>query len=100
MTNSAKYHRQRTTKTPPHLTIKSLRDALGLTIDQVIARVQEEVEGITLTRGHVSAIENGHRGASQQLLDAMCSAYGLPAGALVTDFMPRSRELKTGEDAA
>lgn len=79
----------RTRKTPPHIALGDLRAAVGLTLDQVIERLKQET-GREYTRGAISAIENGHRGASAQLLQALCAAYGLRTGAIVTDYQPRN----------
>ena len=76
---------------PPHVSLGELRAALGLTIDQVCARVAEEMPGEKPpTRGAISAIENGHRGVSAQMLTALTAAYGLRPGAITTDYEPRS----------
>ena len=88
----SKYEAQRPRRTPPHVSLASLRAATGLTIDQVITRIEQEFPEIRPTRGAISAIENGHRGASVQMLAALCAAYGLPDGAITTDYEPRARE--------
>lgn len=90
------YEPQRPRRTPPHVSLGDLRVAIGLTLDQVIERLRQET-GRSYTRGAISAIENGHRGASAQLLEALCSAYGLRAGAIRTDYEPRSQ---AGEEDA
>ena len=92
----------RKTVTPPHVRLRALRTAGGLTMDQVIDRVQEEFPGefVKLSRGTLSAIENGDRGASPAMLRALCFAYGLPDGAITTDYVPRKREVTVAEDAA
>lgn len=72
------------------MSLGDMRAAAGLTLDEVCERMTE-VTGKALTRGALSAIERGHRGASRQTLDALAFAYGLRAGAISTDYEPRSR---------
>lgn len=84
----SRYDRQRPKQTPPHASLRDIRNALGLTLDQVIERIQEET-GRSYTRGAISAIENGHRGASTQALADITLALGLREGALVTTYQPR-----------
>lgn len=85
----------RARRTPPHVSIGDLRNATGLTIDQFIERMKETT-GLVATRGSISAIENGQRGASKDLLRAIALTYGLKPDAVTTDYQPRSR----AEDAA
>ena len=91
-----KYDRQRQAKTPPHVSLRNLRKASGMTLDQVCAEVSR-ILGLPdeklMPRGTLSAIESGTRGASRPMLDALALAYGLDPGDLVTDFVPRNREL-------
>ena len=86
------YDNQRPSRTPPHVSLINLRAAVGITLDEVCRRIGEEFPELKPTRGAVSAIEHGHRGASVQMLAALCAAYGLPAGAITTDYEPRNRE--------
>lgn len=88
MTSKTKYERQRQPHTPPHVSLASLRNACGLTIDDVRNRVAEE-SGEAPSRGTISAIENGHRGVSASMLISLARAYGLPDDAIVTDYEPR-----------
>lgn len=82
---------QRDRRTPPHIALGDLRAVSGQTLEQVCAAVSESL-GKPFTRGALSAIENGHRGASQKVIEALEVAYGLRPGALVTDYQPRVRE--------
>lgn len=77
-------------RNPPHVSLKSLRKATGLTVEQVAAKVAD-VLGLDepLNRGTISAIETGKRGASRQMLDAIAAAYGLESGDITTDYEPR-----------
>lgn len=88
----SRYDNQRERRTPPHVSLSALRAAVGLTLDQVCERIHEENPHLSPTRGAISAIEHGHRGASVQMLAALCAAYGLPVGAITTDYFPRERE--------
>ena len=82
------YDAQRARRTPPHIALRDLRSISGKTLDQVCDGVAE-VTGKAFTRGALSAIENGHRGASAAILGALEVVYGLRPGALVTDYQPR-----------
>lgn len=84
-----RYASQRPTKTPPHLSIGIFRKALKLTLEDVADRV-EEITGDRPTKGALSAIENGHRGVSAELLEALEKAYDIPAGSISTDYEPRA----------
>lgn len=87
-------YRQRPLKTPPHATMRGLRKASNLTLDQVAAAVTEILGAKpAINRGTISAIESGLRGASVQMLDALAVAYGMEPGDLTTDYEPRSREV-------
>lgn len=85
------YTQQRERRTPPHISLGDLRAISGKTLEQVCEAAAESL-GKPFTRGALSAIENGHRGASKQVLAALEVAYGLRPGALVTDYEPRPRE--------
>lgn len=91
-----RYDQQRAKRTPPHIPLAALRAAVGLTLDQVCERITQEFPELSPTRGAISAIEHGHRGASVQMLEALCAAYGLPSGAITTDYLPREREVAIG----
>lgn len=83
-----RYEAQRPRRNPPHIPLGELRSAVGLTIDAVLVRLKEQT-GRTYTRGHISAIENGHRGASADLLVELAIAYGIRPGSIKTDYQPR-----------
>lgn len=70
------------------MSIKILRLAAGLTLDELADRMSEH--GDAPGRGTLSAIENGHRGASREFLEALEHAFGIPEGSITTDYMPRS----------
>lgn len=86
------YTKQRKAKTPPHVSLRALRRASGLTLEQVAEAVAEVLgEDTTVNRGTISAIESGLRGASVQMLAALEVAYGLEAGDITTTYEPRAR---------
>lgn len=74
------------------MSLGDLRSVSGKTLDQICDAVSE-VLGKPFTRGALSAIENGLRGASPATLAALEVAYGLRSGALVTDYEPRKRDV-------
>lgn len=88
------YSKQRKPKTPPHVSLRALRRASGLTLEQVAAAVSEVLgETVTVNRGTISAIESGLRGASTDMIAALEVAYGLEPGDLTTTYEPRARAL-------
>jgi transcriptional regulator with XRE-family HTH domain len=83
-----RYDRQRAAKTPPHVSLGMVRLVAGIKINDLIERIAENT-GKRYTVGAISAVENGHRGASIELLRALEGAYGLPEGAISTQYEPR-----------
>lgn len=81
------YAKQRAKTTPPHVSLRALRVALHLKQDEVCHRVQA-ITGKSFTTGALSAIENGHRGASPETLAALTQALGLADGDLVVNYEP------------
>lgn len=91
-----RYDRQRERRTPPHVSLQTFRLALKRIdpdghwdLDDICERI-EAIHGDRPARGTLSAIENGARGASAQLLAALEEAYKLPAGSITTDYAPRA----------
>lgn len=84
------YARHRAKVNPPHVSLADLRMACGLTLEQVCQRVNEAT-GANLTRGGLSGIENGHRGASADTIAGLEQAFGLKAGSMDTDYQPRNK---------
>lgn len=74
------------------MTLKLLRQSHGFTLDDVCERVHDQIPEVTLTRGALSAIESGTRGASDLMLTALARAFALPDDALMTDYEPRKRD--------
>lgn len=90
-----KYSNQRPRVPVPVVTTATLRKAKGLTIQAVCDHMFAE-HGIKTDRGTISAIENGHRGASARMLAAYADALGVPQVEIDTQYEPRRR----GEPAA
>lgn len=84
-----RYQNQRAKVAPPHIALGDLRAAIGLTLDEVCKRFAEAT-GRELTRGALSGIEHGHRGASNETLAGLEVAYGLRPGAITTTYQPRT----------
>lgn len=83
---------------PPFVALADLRGALGLTLDAVC----EQVRAITdqsFTRGALSAIELGHRGASPETLSALEVVLRIKPGRLRTGYWP-TRPRRKAEDPA
>lgn len=85
-----RYDKQRPKVTPPHMPIGDVRAAVGITLDQLADRIHE-TSGLKVTRASLSAIENGHRGASAELLTAIALAFGVRNEAVTTNYDPRAR---------
>ena len=97
--NRTKYDQQRRRVTPPHVPLVAVRNALGLKQVDVAAEVSR-ILGKSFTKGGLSAIENGHRGASAETLAAIEIALGLRDGDLVTDYTPTHSRRRADEVAA
>lgn len=87
---ASKRSEQRPAVAPPFVSLKALRKACHLTLEEVCARVADLTDQ-TLTRGALSAIENGHRGASRETLEALARAYDID----VADFEASHRLRKS-----
>lgn len=85
------YKPPREGKTPPHVPLRVLRAVAGLTLEEVAERVAQHFPEMTLSRGTLSAIESGGRGASPLMLRALEMAYDIPEGSLTTAYEPRGR---------
>jgi len=88
-----RYNQQRPLTTPPHVSLGDLRAAVGLTLDQLAEHIAETGHPKP-SRGHLSAIESGLRGPSNELLNALALAYGLRPGSVTTTYEPRDRKPK------
>lgn len=81
------------------LGIPALRMALGLTQADVCRKVAV-ILGQTFTVGALSAIEKGHRGASDATLRALEVAFGIPQHSLEVDYETSHERRKTEDPAA
>lgn len=90
-TQAARYANQRPTARIPVVTIATLRKAKGLTLQAVCDHINAEHNfPKEVVRGTISAIENGHRGASAQMLTAIADALGLHPSEIDTTYEPRT----------
>lgn len=88
-----RYGTQRQPVVPPHVSIRSLRKSRGLHLQEVCAQVDLHLAGPKpFTKGALSAIERGHRGASAQVINALERVYGLERGDITTTYQPRQRD--------
>lgn len=74
----------------PYIPLAVLRKKMQLTLTAVAARIFEET-GVQTDRGTLSAIENGHRGASVEMIEALANAYGIDPIFIDTQYVPRRR---------
>lgn len=79
------YDKQRPKKQPPMAGVRAIRAALGLTQDAVCERVTA-ITNKSFTKGALSAVELGHRGASAETLAALETALSMPQGSLVVTY--------------
>ena len=87
-----RYANQRKKLTPPMVPLSVARKAKGITLQAVCDHINEEFNfAKPVERGTISAIENGHRGASTQMLAAIASALGMADDAIDTQYEPRKR---------
>lgn len=88
--NSIRFNETRVSKTPPVVTIATLRKALGLTLQDVCDHINREFKPPEpVERGTISAIENGHCDASAQMLAGIASALGVSLDDIDTQYQPR-----------
>lgn len=85
--DTTKYTDQREKVSPPLVPLSAHRSSHGLTQDEVCSSVKA-ITNKTFTKGALSAIELGHRGASAETLAALEVTLRLPPGSLVVDYEP------------
>lgn len=64
-----------TDRIPPQVSLRALREALGLTLDQLAHGIR--AQGVEITKFGLSNIEVGRKRASQQLITAWACALGI-----------------------
>lgn len=89
--NRRQYKPPREGKTPPHASLRVLRIVADLTLEDVAERIAQHFPEMNVSRGTLSAIESGGRGASPLMLRALEMAYGIPEGSLTTAYEPHGR---------
>lgn len=72
---------------------------IAFDIDDICGAV-EAVTGDRPAVGTISAIENGLRGISAELIDALERAYGARPGSITTDYTPRTCPHVTDDSVA
>ena len=97
MSQGSSTKNQRKLKTPPHVHVKAVRQRLGFSLEDVAKRLTAR-DGLSHNKGTISAIENGVRGASPEFLAHLEAIYGLTAGSITTDYIPRPQRLKRGTE--
>lgn len=97
--NRRDYDNQRPRVIPPLVPIRELRRITGKTLDEVCAEVRE-ITGKPFTKGALSAIENGHRGASAETLHALEVVYDLTPGCMVIGYQPTTNTRRANGAAA
>lgn len=75
----------------PYIPLSVLRKKMRLTLEAVCERIGEET-GVRPDRATLSAIENGHRGASVEMIEALALAYDIDAELIDTSYAPRRRQ--------
>lgn len=86
-----RYANQRPNTPVPVVPIGVLRKALKLTLQDVCDHINaEQTFAKPVERGTISAIENGHRGASAQMLTAIADALGIHVTDVDTAYEPRT----------
>lgn len=86
----AKRGDDRPLRPPPHVPIRALREATETTLEELAAGLSE-ILGSHPSRGTLSAIESGRRGASPELLAAIEEFFCLTRGTITTTYRPRPR---------
>ncbi len=87
---NGKYANQRAKVPVPMVPLAVARKAQGITLQAVCDHInQEHFFSKPVERGTISAIENGHRGASSQMLAAIADALGISPAEIDTAYEPR-----------
>lgn len=75
----------------PHVPLGAVRNAAGMTLDQACSKYAE-LTGTQITRGALSAIENGIRRPSAEVIRNLEKTYEIPEGSIDTQYEPRGRK--------
>lgn len=85
-----KYRNQRKPVSIPVVPLVVARKLANKTLQDVCDHINDEFEfPKKVERGTISAIENGHRGASVEMLIAIASALSISADDINTQYEPR-----------
>lgn len=88
--NASRYAKQRPNVSPPVVPLSVARKIGNKTLQDVCDHINREFDfPKQVERGTISAIENGHRGASIEMLLAIASALGITADDIDTQYEPR-----------
>ena len=90
--NAEQTREKRAKLTPPAVSLRGVRNLLGLSLNDACKAITKQSPEIEITRGSLCAIENGSRGASAAMLTAIGTAYGIPQTELLTTYEPRQRK--------
>ncbi|QWY79506.1 helix-turn-helix DNA-binding domain protein [Gordonia phage BoyNamedSue] len=86
----SKYRNQRKPVAAPMVSLAVARKLSGKTLQDVCDHINREFQfEKRVERGTISAIENGHRGASVEMLVAIASALRITADDIDTQYVPR-----------
>lgn len=89
------YHKQRKPVATPVVPLVVARKLAGKTLQDVCDHINAEFEfPKKVERGTISGIENGHRGASVEMLVAIASALSISADDIDTQYEPRQRRAR------
>lgn len=94
---SRRYANQRSKVAAPMVPLAVLRKSSGKTLQDVCDYINREYSlPKKVERGTISAIENGHRGASVQMLAAIADALGISSDSIDTKYEPRQSRAGQG----
>ena len=93
------YDNQRPKVAPPLIPLAAHRASHGLSQTDV-CKIVSALTNKSFTKGALSAIEGGHRGASAETLAALEVALRFPPGTLVVSYAPSHARRKSSEDEA
>ncbi|WP_052541376.1 helix-turn-helix domain-containing protein [Mycobacteroides abscessus] len=96
-----RYQVQRDYVEVPVVSMQVLRKAKKLTLQAVCDHINNESEyPRKVERGTISAIENGHRRASAEMLRAIADALQIPVDVIKTQYTPRATKARASRGIA